>query len=90
MYALQRGLFCVVFSEAENLARMQANSNEIYIRQVVLALQKVFKCVLEMRKEVKAILEIESEGKVEKEFATEMETEGVDFIALRRLIDVPA
>lgn len=87
LYNLQRGIFCLIFSEIENLGKGRRNPQ--YIQPRLLALRQTFKDILKMRKTVKTILGIEAEGMVERDHADEMDSEGVDFDTIRRVLRVP-
>lgn len=87
LYTLQRGVFCLIFSEIEVLSRSRRSAQ--YNTPRIAALRASFLEVLRIRKEVKAILEIESEGQAEREHAAEMDEEGLDFASVRRILDVP-
>jgi len=86
LYTLQRGMFCLIFTEVEMLAegkRVRDSSNTR-----VRLLQEAFRKIHSLRKNAKEILCIEAQGTTEREFADELASEGYDFSVVRNALNV--
>jgi len=79
-------MFCLIFTEVENLAK--SRRSHAHNTERVARLREAFQQVLKFRMEVKTILEIEADTKPEKHFALEMDHEGADFQGIRRILQI--